>query len=90
MCAKVDTVFQEAHSASVKYRIWLARSKDRDGGAYAKKMDEAWTEAWNTMKDKVPPLVSAVEAEFRSLLGVSRVALEKSDSPSQPTDEKGS
>ena len=71
VCAKVDTVFQEVHSASLKYRMWLAHSKDGGGRAY-EKMDEAWTEAWNTMKDKVPPLVAAVEAEFRSLLGVSK------------------
>jgi hypothetical protein len=72
VCAKVDTVFQEVHAASMKYRVWLAHSKDGGGRAY-EKMDEAWTEAWDTMKDKVPPLVAAVEAEFRSLLGVSKV-----------------
>ncbi len=32
-------------------------------------MNEAWDEAWKVMKDKVP-LVKAIEAEFRELLGV--------------------
>jgi hypothetical protein len=72
VCAKVDTVFQEVHSVSMKYRMWLAHSKNGGERAY-EKMDEAWTEAWNTMQDKVPPLVAAVEKEFRSLLGVSKV-----------------
>lgn len=77
VCAKVDVVFQEVHSASLKYRMWLGHSKSGGGRAY-EKMDDAWTEAWNTMKDKVPPLVAAVEAEFRSLLGVSKGPSQKS------------
>jgi len=72
----------------MKYRVWLAHSKDGGGRAY-EKMDEAWTEAWNTMKDKVPPLVAAVEAEFRSLLGVSKIEKEKSNHPMQPTAASG-
>ena len=88
VCAKVETVFQEVHSASLKYRMWLAHSKDGGGRAY-EKMDEAWTEAWNTMKDKVPPLVTAVETEFRGLLGVSNVEKEKSNLPMQPTAGSG-
>ena len=88
VCAKVDTVFQEVHSASLKYRVWLAHSEKGGDRAY-EKMDEAWTEAWKTMKDKVPPLLAAVEAEFRSLLGVSRQEKEKSNHPMQPTAESG-
>ena len=88
VCAKVDSVFGEVHSSSVKYRVWLARSKDGGGRAY-EKMDEAWTEAWNTMKDKVPPLVAAVETEFRDLLGVTRNRGEKSNLPMQPTAGSG-
>lgn len=70
VCSKVDAVFEEIHSTSIKYRIWLAHSKDGGGSVY-EQLDAAWNEAWASMKDKVPPLVAAVEAEFRSLLGVS-------------------
>lgn len=73
VCAKVDAVFQESHAALLTYRSWLAMSKNADGqSSVHQKMDEAWSNAWSTMKDKVPLLVAAVEEEFRSLLGVSR------------------
>lgn len=88
VCAKVDTVFQEVHSVSLKYRVWLAHSKDGGGRSY-EKMDEAWTEAWNSMKDKVPPLVGAVESEFRNLLGVTRGEEDKSNLLSTPKAESG-
>ena len=81
-------MFLEVHSASVKYRVWLAHSENGGDRAY-EKMDEAWTEAWNTMKDKVPPLLAAVEAEFRSLLGVSRLEKRKSNHSMQPTAGSG-
>ena len=72
VCIKIDAVFHEVDAASMKYSLWLTRSKS-GGNRASQKMDEAWTEAWNTMKDRVPPLVNAVEIEFRNLLGVSRV-----------------
>lgn len=80
VCTKVDTVFQQVHSVSMKYRIWLAHSKTGSNDAYIK-MDEAWNNAWDTMKDDVPSLIAAVEAEFRGLLGVARSKQENTNLP---------
>jgi len=68
VCQKFETLFREVHGSSLRFRIWLAQ--DEKGAAVATQMHKAWEEAWKVMKDKVPPLVTAIEAEFRELLGV--------------------
>lgn len=69
-CAKVESLWQEVHQASMKFRVRLAYSKSGSNSAVLK-LDEAWDNAWNVMKDKAPLLVKAVEDEFRGLLGVT-------------------
>lgn len=69
VCEKVETLFREVHDSSVGLSIWLAKG-EKGAGDYSTQINEAWGEAWRAMKDKVPPLVKAIEAEFRELLGV--------------------
>ena len=69
-CAKVESLWQEVHQASMKFRVRLAYSKSGSNST-ALKLDEAWDNAWTVMKDKAPLLVKAVEIEFRTLLGVT-------------------
>lgn len=71
ICSKVESLWQEAHQVSMKFRVRLAFAKEGGSGASAKK-HEAWDEAWTVMKDKVPPLEKAVQNEFRTLLGVTQ------------------
>lgn len=68
ICHKVEALFQEVHGSSLRFRVWLAQAEK--GASVTQQMHEAWDEAWKVMKDRVPPLVAAVDAEFRALLGV--------------------
>ncbi len=68
VCEKVETLFREVQGSSVRFSVWLAQGEK--GEAVATQVNEAWEEAWKAMKDKVPPLLKAIEAEFRELLGV--------------------
>lgn len=68
--SKVESLWQEVHQASMKFRVRLAYAKEGGSGAALEK-HKAWDEAWNVMKDKVPSLEKAVQAEFRNLLGVT-------------------
>jgi len=72
LCSKVEALVEAVNSPALKYRVWLRAVEDGENtsGEYHK----AWNEAWEAMKDKVPPLEVAVRREFRTLLGVERGA----------------
>jgi len=70
LCATLKTLFDTVHGPSLHLRMWM-NLKDR-GGSAPQKYDEAWTKAWETIQKDVPPILAAVEAEFRSLLGVPK------------------
>ena len=69
LCEKVAKVFDAVQVPAIRYRIWLRAVEDGDqtGGKY----QEAWTTAWESMKNEVPPLEITVREEFRNLLGVN-------------------
>ena len=69
ICQKFEDLFQEVHGSALRFRMWLTHAEDRDQSAA--QLHEAWFAAWDVMKDKVPPLVAAIEGEFRTLLGVT-------------------
>ena len=72
LCSKVETLVKAVDSPALSYRVWLRVVEEREStsGEYHK----AWIEAWEAMKDKVPPLELAVRREFRTLLGVEKNA----------------
>jgi hypothetical protein len=72
LCQKVDALFKEVNTSMLSYRFWMARAKKSDQASI--KMDDAWDKAWDLMQEKVPLLLSAIETEFRTLLGVSASA----------------
>lgn len=67
VCDKLDSIFQDIHGASSKYRVMLAHSRSE---SVSEQVHEAWLEAWDLMSKKVPALRDAIDNEFRALLGV--------------------
>jgi len=69
VCKKIDELFGAVHNSASRYSMWTAYAENSDEAIPM--MFEAWDAAWDVMKDKVPPLKSAIEHDFRTLLGVS-------------------
>ncbi|SRR5258706_6690590 len=64
---QLKTLFETVHGPALMLRVWM-NYKDRA----ADKHFEAWTKASDTIQKDVPPILSAIEREFRVLLGVTK------------------
>jgi hypothetical protein len=68
LCDQIQHLYNTVRVPTTQYRVWLAavRNSDNSGG----KFQESWDKAAQTIQKDVPPLMSAIEDEFRALLGV--------------------
>lgn len=67
-CAAVDELFREVGSSISGFQLWLGISQTQERAM--EKMDQAWSNAWDSIQKKVPPLLMIVQNEFRGILGV--------------------
>ena len=76
LCDKIQHLYNTVRVPTTHYRVWLQMVKDSDtsGG----KFHEAWEKASETIQKDVPPLMTAIEGEFRALLGVKRAESDES------------
>jgi hypothetical protein len=70
LCDKIQHLHDTVRVPMLKYRAWLSSVKD--GAGSGGKLFEAWEKAAETIRGDIPPLMHAIEAEFRLLLGVTK------------------
>jgi hypothetical protein len=70
LCERLRSLFDTVHGPALKFRMWM-NYKEKGGNA-ALRHDEAWNEAWDVLQRDVPPILNAIEREFRVLLGVTK------------------
>lgn len=68
VCSKVEEIFNETRDALFDYGYYRRREDGRRHDHM--KEHEAWTKAWDKIKDDIPPIREEIEMEFRKLLGV--------------------
>lgn len=69
ICLEIDKFWAEVIGPTATYSFW--RKQEGRSGAAAQRADESWSAAYEAMQKKVPPLLEAIEDEFRSLIGVT-------------------
>jgi len=69
LCEKIQHLYDTVRMSTTSYNVWRRAVKDHDSSDG--KFLEAWDKAAQTIQKDVPPLMSAIEEEFRSLLGVT-------------------
>ena len=67
LCAKLEEFAQKLRLPVIQFGVWLRHEYLTDDAA--KKKNETWDSAWDSVKNDVPSLREAIEAEFRMLLG---------------------
>ena len=68
VCEKVETLFRAVTSKLSYYSLTMRQANLRQEDHL--EHHRAWEEAWSTMRNDVPPLMHAIENEFRAILGV--------------------
>ncbi len=77
LCREIEELIFQAIEPADRLRFW--RTTEELSGRPSDKTGEAWREALNALTEVVPGLMDKIEAEFRSLLGVTN--------PSKPKEE---
>jgi phage gpG-like protein len=67
---QLRALFDAVHGSARMLSFWMHRQKASSQAA--DNHWEAWEKAWSTIEKDVPPILTAIEHEFRALLGVSR------------------
>lgn len=68
-CTHIQSVFKEVHVPSHKFIFSLGQYFG-SGEFTEEEFTEEWEKAFTSFADKIPALVSELESQFRSLLGV--------------------
>ena len=69
LCEKIKHLYDTVRMPTTSYNVWRQAVKNHDSSGG--KFFEAWETAAKTIQSDVPPLMLAIEDEFRSLLGVT-------------------
>jgi hypothetical protein len=69
-CAKADVVLTELRSIHNVFNIVARGGTGRPNDVNT----QAWTESWNRVEQQLPGLRSALESDFRGILGVANSA----------------
>jgi FMN phosphatase YigB (HAD superfamily) len=68
LCEKLESFAKELREPVIRFGIWVRHDYLADQAAQKKNDD--WDSAWKKVRDDVPKLRSAIEDEFRNLIGV--------------------
>ena len=68
ICEGIDNLFKTIVPKLTTFGFTLALADKHP--EHGKDKLDAWNEAWNSMQERVPPIMQAIEADFRELLGV--------------------
>lgn len=69
LCAQLENLAKNLRTPVIGFGVWVRYDHLTDISAEQK--DKAWNKAWDSLKNDVPHLRAAIEAEFRTLLGSS-------------------
>jgi len=67
LCGQLEGFANKLRSPVMKFGIWVRHEHLSD--ISGEKKDTAWNTAWDSVKNDIPQLRAAIEAEFRLLLG---------------------
>ncbi|MCK4705489.1 MAG: hypothetical protein KAT90_08425 [Gammaproteobacteria bacterium] len=71
LCAPINSFIQEMHGKYAEYFMYARYKEEALNDELVDKRNKAWMKAWEYFQEVVPDAKSALENEFRHLLGDS-------------------